>query len=93
LIILAFVAVNFLDTRNERGTVDVKGKLAGDLVSAKITDQGKLECPVCSRVFNARNEYDEHWVTCHQDEGLSMASGSMGSLNPDGRQSCERPPK
>jgi hypothetical protein len=83
-------AVNFLDTRTERGTVDVTGNLTGDLITPKITDQGKLECPICNRVFNARNEYDEHWVTCHQDEGLSMASGSMGSLNPDGQQSCDK---
>jgi hypothetical protein len=81
-----------LDSRNEREQVDVTGNLTGDLITPKITNQGKLECPVCSRLFDARNEYDEHWVTCHQDEGLSMASGSAGSMNPDGsQQSCEMP--
>jgi hypothetical protein len=88
---VTFHAVNFLDTRNERETIDVTGKLAGDREAAKITDQDKLKCPICSREFNARNEYDDHWVTCHQDDGLSMASGSMGSLNAGSPQSCQRP--
>jgi hypothetical protein len=88
---LAVFASELMSTMKSEHEADVTGNLTGDLIAPKITDQGKLECPICKRVFNARNEYDEHWVTCHQDEGLSMASGSMGSLNPDGQQSCEKP--
>jgi uncharacterized C2H2 Zn-finger protein len=57
----------------------------------KMLDNGKLECPVCGRVFVSRQDYDNHWLTCHQDldSNVSMASGSMGSMQPSGEESCE----
>lgn len=57
----------------------------------KISSEGKLTCPVCNRTFSSRQEYDNHWLGCHPDPGLSLASGSMGSFQASGKEKCEEP--
>ena len=55
----------------------------------KITGEGKLTCPVCNQTFSSRQEYDNHWLGCHPDPGLSLASGSMGGFQASGEETCE----
>lgn len=70
------------------GTRDV-GNVAG-MREPKIVND-KLECPVCKRIFSSRQDYDNHWLSCHQDldSNVSMASGSMGSMQPSEEVYCE----
>jgi hypothetical protein len=56
----------------------------------KTTVDGKLECLVCHLKFGSRNEYDDHWLSCHGDDEISLASGSMGSMQSSGQQQCEK---
>jgi len=80
-----FLGVSKLDNRQS----DVSGRLTGDRQEPKKVDNNRLECPICHQVFSDRPGYDGHWVTCHEDAGLSMASGSMGSMQGSGEGSCE----
>ncbi len=68
---------------------DVSGRLTGDRQEPKVLDNNRLECLICHQVFSDRPGYDGHWVTCHEDAGLSMASGSMGSMHDSSEGSCE----
>lgn len=67
--------------------MDVVPKQKED-IQLKINAEGKLECGVCHRTFPSRNEFDDHWLACHQDTDLSLASGSMGSMQSSGQQQC-----
>jgi hypothetical protein len=50
--------------------------------------EGKLECGICHRKFASRNDYDDHWLGCHRNDEISLASGSMGSMQSNSKQKC-----
>jgi hypothetical protein len=99
------ILIRFAGTKTKRGTcrhsllVDFLDKAYGTrdvdsmvgMREPKIVGD-KLECTVCKQVFDSRQDYDNHWLSCHQDldANISMASGSMGSMQPSGEESCKR---
>ena len=71
---------------NDTKTATPGGMEAINIPEPKMLDKGKLECPVCSRMFNSRQDYDSHALAQHQATEESLASGSMGSMRTETTQ-------
>jgi Zinc-finger of C2H2 type len=56
-----------VDSDNDVQTARPGGLQDTDIAEPRIDDEGKLHCPVCSRVFNSREDYISHALSKHQD--------------------------
>jgi hypothetical protein len=83
--------VSFLDKPGvTKGQFDVGRAETSMMQEPKIIEKNRLQCPICNQVFDSRQDYDSHWVSCHQDTDSSLASGSMGSMTPSEGQCVEK---
>ncbi len=40
-----------------------------NIIEPKIVDKGKLQCPMCDRIFSSREDYISHFLSKHQTSG------------------------
>ena len=69
---------NDLQTAHAGGMEDI------DFPEPKVADTGKLQCPVCNRIFNSREDYISHALAQHQtakSESQPIATAPLTKSN------------
>ncbi len=51
-----------------------------NIIEPKIGDKGKLNCPICDRVFSSREDYISHFLSKHQTSDLASARTFLATV-------------
>jgi hypothetical protein len=58
---------------NDTRTARPGGLQEVNIIEPKISDKGKLNCPICDRVFSSREDYISHFLSKHQTSDVNSA--------------------